>query len=93
MPFGYLPDFQQDRRLSARLKNLYFRLFGFPGLVRRLEAHLVFKFLGDLRGKHVLDVGCGSALFDLELARRGVSVVGLDTSESALALGRRRIRG
>ena len=91
MPFGYLPDFQQEKMLSGKLKDLYFRLLGYPGLVRRLEARLVFKFLRDLHGKRVLDVGCGSALFDIALARRGAIVVGLDISESALALGRQRV--
>lgn len=91
MSFGYLPDFYQDDTLTGNFRDLYFRVLGYPGLVRRIEARLVFKFLRDLRGKRVLDVGCGSALFDIELARRGAFVVGLDISESALALGRRRI--
>lgn len=91
MPFGYLPDFRHNKMLSGKLKDLYFRILGYPGLVRRIEARLVFRFLRDLRGKRVLDVGCGSALFAIELAHRGASVVGLDISESALILGRQRI--
>jgi SAM-dependent methyltransferase len=91
MPFGYLPDFQQEKTLSGNLKDLYFRMLGYPGLVRRLEARLVLELLPDLAGKRVLDIGCGSGLFDIELARRGASVVGLDINESALALGNQRI--
>jgi ubiquinone/menaquinone biosynthesis C-methylase UbiE len=91
MPFGYLPDFAQDRSIGGTMRDLYLRVLGYPGLVRRLEARLVFKFLGDLPGKRVLDLGCGSALFDIELARRGASVAGLDLSEPALELGRWRI--
>ena len=36
----------------------------------------------------VLDLGCGHGRHALELARRGVAVVGLDYSEPALALAR-----
>jgi SAM-dependent methyltransferase len=91
MPFGYLPDFRDETNFSNRLKDLYFRIIGYPGLVRQIEARLVFNFLRDLNNKLVLDIGCGSGLFDIELALRGAHVVGLDISESALALGRQRI--
>jgi SAM-dependent methyltransferase len=40
--------------------------------------------LGDLRGKSVLELGCGAAQWSIALARRGVRVVGLDLSERQL---------
>jgi SAM-dependent methyltransferase len=43
---------------------------------------------GELRGRRVLDLGCGSGLFTRRLARAGARVVGLDQSETMLALAR-----
>jgi ubiquinone/menaquinone biosynthesis C-methylase UbiE/RimJ/RimL family protein N-acetyltransferase len=41
-----------------------------------------------VRGKDVLDVGCGPGEFTLHVARRANSVVGIDTSSTALELAR-----
>ena len=40
--------------------------------------------LGDVAGKRVLELGCGTAYFSSWLARRGAAVVGLDLSERQL---------
>ena len=43
------------------------------------------KWLGDVRGKHVLDVGCGTGLFSVILAKRGAALVeGFDISPEAV---------
>src|SRR5690242_21925817 len=43
-----------------------------------------------IRGRTFLDVGCGNALYSLELARKGAAkVVGLDISEVMVGLCRR----
>jgi SAM-dependent methyltransferase len=39
-----------------------------------------FGLLGDVRGKWVLDAGCGSGLYASELIRRGAQVTGFDQS-------------
>ncbi|HEY0756264.1 MAG TPA: bifunctional 2-polyprenyl-6-hydroxyphenol methylase/3-demethylubiquinol 3-O-methyltransferase UbiG [Ktedonobacteraceae bacterium] len=43
---------------------------------------------GALQGKRVLEVGCGGGLICEDLARRGVTMVGLDPSELALQKAR-----
>ncbi|MGH3041854.1 MAG: methyltransferase domain-containing protein [Gaiellaceae bacterium] len=43
---------------------------------------------GDLRGRRVLDVGCGTGRLPLALAQRGVKVWGVDASEEMLAQAR-----
>ena len=43
----------------------------------------------DLRGKAVVELGCGTAYFSAWLARRGANVVGIDNSAEQLATARR----
>jgi SAM-dependent methyltransferase len=45
-----------------------------------------FDFIGDVRGRQVLDVGCGEGYNTRLLARRGARVTGIDLSERMLAL-------
>ncbi|MFA5048098.1 MAG: class I SAM-dependent methyltransferase [Patescibacteria group bacterium] len=41
----------------------------------------ILKYLGDLKGKRVLDIGCGSGELTSELAKSAKQVVGLDLSK------------
>jgi tRNA (mo5U34)-methyltransferase len=44
---------------------------------------------GDLRGKHVLDIGCNAGFYSLEMKKRGASrVLGIDTDERYLRQAR-----
>jgi 2-polyprenyl-3-methyl-5-hydroxy-6-metoxy-1,4-benzoquinol methylase len=49
-----------------------------------------FLLMGDLRGKRVLDVGCGEGSNAVLLAKRGAHVLGVDISERSVTLCRRR---
>src|SRR3954454_19874570 len=51
---------------------------------RRLEL------LGGLRGRRVLDVGCGTGLWSVLLAQRGAEVWAIDISPRSVAVTRRR---
>lgn len=55
---------------------------------------LTFERLGaNLRGRAVLDVGCGSGVYAVEAARRGAArVVGVDLSAEMIALAQTRCR-
>lgn len=44
--------------------------------------------LGDLKGKTVLDIGCGDGLFCTELMSRGAKVIGLDGSKNMLSMAK-----
>ena len=50
---------------------------------------LTFEHAGDVRGKRILDAGCGSGRYAVEFARRGAAeVVGVDLAEGMLELAR-----
>jgi SAM-dependent methyltransferase len=50
-----------------------------------------FHLLGDLRGKTVLDLGCGKGENIVPLSTRGASVTGVDISPDLIELARKRI--
>ncbi len=49
--------------------------------------------LGDVRGRRVLDAGCGPGLYAEELVARGAEVVGFDASPEMVRLAGRRLGG
>ena len=48
------------------------------------------RLLGDLRGKRVLDLGCGTGSAAIAFARQGGIVIALDTNDARLARARAR---
>jgi SAM-dependent methyltransferase len=50
-----------------------------------------YHLLGDVRGKRIVDFGCGSGANSLLLAARGAQVVGVDISQDLLRLAQRRL--
>ncbi|HHW44329.1 methyltransferase domain-containing protein [Desulfofundulus thermobenzoicus] len=53
--------------------------------VDRVEKEAVLAYLEPRPGMSVLDIGCGTGNYSLELARRGLKVTGLDISPGMLA--------
>jgi 2-polyprenyl-3-methyl-5-hydroxy-6-metoxy-1,4-benzoquinol methylase len=50
---------------------------------------MTFEHSGDVTGKEILDVGCGSGVYSVDFARRGARrVLGIDFSANMLALAR-----
>ena len=72
------------RSLFQGLAHAVFRK---PGLVRRFQA--TAGILGEVRGKSILDVGCGSGIYSIYFARKGAEVTGLDFSSRMLSLARK----
>jgi len=59
-------------------------------LRRRFNKEFRFRVMGDLKGKTLLDVGCGDGLNAVMLAKMGANVTGIDVSPKAIELARRR---
>jgi ubiquinone/menaquinone biosynthesis C-methylase UbiE len=59
--------------------------------VYRQRVQSVMRFMGDVAGKRVLDLGCGVGFFGGEAARRGGRVTGLDFSAMALEICHERL--
>lgn len=55
-------------------------------LVDRLEKDILFGLMPELRGRRLLEVGCGTGNISLALAQRGAKVVGLELSMPMLTL-------
>ncbi len=61
-------------------------------LVDRLEKDAVFALIEPQRGDLVLDLSCGTGIYALALAQRGLRVVGADLSEPMLRLAQVKAR-
>lgn len=72
-----------DRRFDAVLGGALSEAWGFE---RAPEREL--RLLGPVRGRDVLELGCGAARWSASLARRGARTVGLDFSSAQLAKAR-----
>jgi ubiquinone/menaquinone biosynthesis C-methylase UbiE len=54
-------------------------------LVRWYEAELLLSFLDPQPGERILDVGCGTGIFTVDVLRSGARVTGIDLSAAMLA--------
>ena len=57
------------------------------------ERPATLSLLGEVKGKRVLDAGCGPGIYAEILAGRGAEVVGFDASEKMVGLAAERLRG
>jgi len=73
------------------LAEAYERMASALPLREHVESHTLFALLGDLNGRAVLDLGCGSGLYTRRLRELGASTVtGVDSSVGMLRFARRR---
>jgi magnesium protoporphyrin O-methyltransferase len=72
--------YREDKNLSQRMVDRLFR-----GVIHH-RFRLAIELCGDLDGKKVLDVGCGSGRYSIEFARRGAEVIGLDLARAMIDL-------
>jgi 2-polyprenyl-3-methyl-5-hydroxy-6-metoxy-1,4-benzoquinol methylase len=75
--------YRLERSPLSRWFNVTFRKAVFE------RYRLTFAHAGDVRGKSILDIGCGSGVYSVDFARRGARrVLGVDFSANMLHLAR-----
>lgn len=57
-----------------------------------VEVPAMLELIGDVKGKRVLDAGCGYGYYSLLLARSGAMVTGIDISEKMIELAKNNAR-
>ena len=85
MPFGYIPH-------KTAYKNLILRIFGFPNLIRRIQAPVLMRMLDPRKDEVVLDAGCGAGFFTYEVASGCLNSIGIDwnlNKDLSFTMGRR----
>jgi len=50
----------------------------------KIQLPAILNLLGNLRGKSLIDIGCGPGTYSVEFAKRGANVLGLDLSQKML---------
>ena len=56
--------------------------------INPLRLGWIERIVGELRDKHVLDIGCGGGILSEAMAAKGAHVIGIDLSEKALGVAR-----
>lgn len=81
-----------DKQLSQvrPIDPLALERYGTPFPRKRFREEFRFRLLGDLRGKNVLDVGCGEGQNAVMLAKLGAQVTGIDISPTSIEVARKK---
>lgn len=61
--------------------------------INPLRTRYIEQVAGGLRGKRVVDVGCGAGLLSEAMAARGAKVLGIDLAPEVLEAARRHLQG
>ena len=79
---------QKNKKYWDKIAKLYHANVGEKGDVRHemVINPVVFNFLGDLKGKVVLDGACGNGYLSRRMAKTAKKVVGVDLTEKLIEL-------
>lgn len=69
---------------SEKYENNLIELFSPVAMFLNSRRKKVAILSGNLKGKRILDVGCGSGIFMLDFIKKGATVVGIDYSQKML---------
>ena len=76
---------------QLRLRRETIARYRAPAETTIFPLEYAFHLLGDVRGKTVLEYGCGDGLNTVILAKRGAKVIALDISAELLGVARKRL--
>jgi len=68
------------------------RASGIGAITEQLQRRLILSLLGEVSGRHILDVGCGDGDLAIELLRRGAYVTGIDSSSDMITVAKARAK-
>jgi ubiquinone/menaquinone biosynthesis C-methylase UbiE len=87
--------YSEKTQLFDEWPDAYDRWFTTPigSLIRRYELELIMNLLKPKRSEAILDAGCGTGVFTVDILASGSSVVGLDLSLPMLARAGRKLDG
>jgi len=75
--------YEDEKRLWQKFVDKFFRQ------VVKDRFDLTFREITELKGKSILDVGCGSGRYALEFARRGADrIIGIDYAQEMIELAK-----
>jgi len=75
---------------SRRTNNVKLALKLNLGSPMLIEVPYILELIGDVRGKRVLDAGCGGGFYSLWLSEKGAKVLGIDSSEEMINIAKRK---
>ena len=86
---------KESVQLFDEWPEAYDRWFTTPmgSLVKRYESELILNLLSPKQGEVILDAGCGTGIFTLDILLSGSKVIGLDLSLPMLMRGEKKLKG
>jgi ubiquinone/menaquinone biosynthesis C-methylase UbiE len=86
---------QVKRQLFDEWPEAYDHWFATPigSLVKKYEARLILDLLKPRQGETILDAGCGTGAFTLDILSSGSNVIGLDISLPMLIQAGKKLKG
>ena len=75
---------------GRRTQNVELALKLNLGSAMLIEVPYILELIGDVRGKRVLDAGCGGGFYSLLLSEKGAKVLGIDGSEEMIKIAKEK---
>lgn len=77
-----------DLIAGRRTKNVELALKLNLGSAMLVEVPYILELMGDVRGKRVLDAGCGGGFYSIWLSEQGAEVLGIDGSRKMIKIAK-----
>jgi len=86
---------KKTKRLFDEWPEKYDRWFTTPlgTLIREYESQLIMDFLQPVPGELILDAGCGTGVFTLDILAKETTVIGVDISLPMIKKAKDKMRG
>jgi ubiquinone/menaquinone biosynthesis C-methylase UbiE len=78
---------------GLRTENVVLALKLKLGSAMLIEVPYILELVGDVRGKRVLDAGCGGGFYSLRLSEKGAKVSGIDSSREMIKIATDKVSG